>query len=158
MTDNKATFATLNPATGEEIVQVAEATKPDVDFAVAAAKRAFARGSTWRQMDASERGKLLYRLADLVERDRVILASLDSLDNGKPFADAYSIDLNLVIKCFRYYAGWADKIYGRTIPIDGNFLAMTRLEPIGVCAQIIPWNFPLLVSAFETDLPSFLPN
>ena len=124
---------------------MAEATKPDVDFAVAAAKRAFARGSTWRQMDASERGKLLYRLADLVERDRVILASLDSLDNGKPFADAYNIDLHLVIKCFRYFAGWADKIFGRTIPIDGNFLSMTRLEPIGVCAQIIPWNFPMLV-------------
>merc|ERR1719391_1018538 len=100
-------------------------------------------------MDASARGQLLNRLADLIERDRLYLASLESLDNGKPFQDAYNIDLGLTIKCYRYYAGWADKNHGKTIPIDGDFMSYTRHEPVGVCGQIIPWNFPMLMQAWK---------
>ena len=100
-------------------------------------------------MDASGRGRLLYKLSTLIERDAAQLAALDSLDNGKPYAEALAIDVGLAAKCFLYYAGWADKIQGRTIPIDGNFLAMTRLEPVGVVAQIVPWNFPLLMAVWK---------
>ncbi|KER19618.1 hypothetical protein T265_11661 [Opisthorchis viverrini] len=100
-------------------------------------------------MDASMRGRLLNKLADLIERDRVYLASLESLDNGKPFMEAYYADLNFVIKCFRYFAGWADKNHGKTIPLDGDYMCFTRHEPIGVCGQIIPWNFPLLMQAWK---------
>lgn len=143
------TFPTINPATGEKIVDVAEGDKADVDKAVAAASAAFKLGSPWRTMDASERGRLLYRLSDLIERDREYLARLETLDNGKPYSDSYNVDLNLVIKCYRYYAGWADKIQGKTIPMDGNVLAFTRHEPVGVVGQIIPWNFPLLMQAWK---------
>jgi len=143
------TFATINPATGEEICQVSEGDKADVDLAVKAAREAFKLGSKWRTMDASQRGNLLNKLADLIEADRNYLASLESLDNGKPFTDAYYADLGLTIKCFRYYAGWADKNHGKTVPVDGNFLSYTRHEPVGVCGQIIPWNFPLLMQAWK---------
>jgi len=143
------TFPTVNPATGEVICQVQEGDKMDVEKAVKAAKAAFKLGSTWRTMDASQRGNLLNKLADLMERDRVYLASLESLDNGKPFKDAFNIDLGLTIKCYRYYAGWADKNHGKTIPVDGSFMSYTRHEPVGVCGQIIPWNFPLLMQAWK---------
>jgi len=143
------TFPTVNPATGETICSVQEGDKADVELAVAAARKAFSLGSAWRTMDASARGQLLNRLADLIERDRLYLASLESLDNGKPFQDAYNIDLGLTIKCYRYYAGWADKNHGKTIPVDGPFLSYTRHEPVGVCGQIIPWNFPLLMQAWK---------
>ncbi|XP_076304921.1 aldehyde dehydrogenase, mitochondrial-like isoform X2 [Tachypleus tridentatus] len=143
------TFPTINPATGEVITHVQEGEKVDVDKAVKAAQEAFRFGSPWRRMNASDRGMLLNRLADLIERDRIHLASLETLDNGKPYSDAYNIDLSLVIKCIRYYAGWADKIHGKTIPTDGNFFSYTRHEPVGVCGQIIPWNFPLLMQAWK---------
>jgi len=143
------TFSTINPSTGEVICQVQEGDKADVEKAVSAARAAFTLGSKWRTMDASARGGLLYRLADLIERDRQYLASLESLDNGKPFQDAFNIDLSLTIKCYRYYAGWADKNHGKTIPVDGPFLSYTRHEPVGVCGQIIPWNFPLLMQAWK---------
>jgi len=143
------TFPTINPATGEVICQVQEGDKADVEKAVKAAKAAFKLGSEWRTMDASKRGVLLNKLADCIERDRVYLASLESLDNGKPFQDAFNIDLSLTIKCLRYYAGWADKTHGKTIPVDGSFLSYTRHEPVGVCGQIIPWNFPLLMQAWK---------
>merc|ERR1712088_22196 len=134
---------------GETICTVQEGDRADVEMAVSAARKAFSLGSTWRTMDASARGQLLNRLADLIERDRLYLASLESLDNGKPFQDAYNIDLGLTIKCYRYYAGWADKNHGKTIPVDGPFLSYTRHEPVGVCGQIIPWNFPLLMQAWK---------
>ena len=143
------TFPTTNPATGEVICEVAEGDKADVDKAVLAATEAFKLGSAWRTMDASQRGNLLLKLAELIERDRLYLASLESLDNGKPFNDAFNIDLGLTIKCFRYYAGWADKNHGKQIPVDGSFLSYTRHEPVGVCGQIIPWNFPLLMQAWK---------
>jgi len=143
------TFDTINPATGEKIISVAEGDSADVDIAVKAATAAFHRSAPWRTMSASERGHLLYKLADLIERDRDYLARLESLDNGKPYKVALTADLELVIRCFRYYAGWADKIHGKVIPIDGNNLCYTRHEPVGVCAQIIPWNFPLLMMAWK---------
>jgi aldehyde dehydrogenase (NAD+) len=142
------TFATTNPATGEVICQVAEGDKADVDLAVKAARRAFEQGP-WAKMDASERGRLLNRLADLVEQHREELAALESLDNGKPYRDSYNIDLPMTIKCYRYYAGWADKIHGKTIPVEGNYFCYTRHEPVGVVGQIIPWNFPLLMQAWK---------
>jgi len=143
------TFPTLDPCTEEKICEVAEGDKADVDKAVAAARTAFKRNSAWRTMDASVRGELLYKLADLIERDRQYLAELETLDNGKPLNIAYGVDIHLVIKCYRYYAGFADKIQGKTIPIDGDFFCYTRHEPIGVCGQIIPWNFPLLMQAWK---------
>ena len=142
------TFPTINPATGEVICQVAEADAADVDCAVRAARDAFEHGS-WRKTAASERGRLLNRLADLIERHADELARLESLDNGKPYAVASAADLPLTIACYRYYAGWADKVQGRTIPINGNYFCYTRLEPVGVVGQIIPWNFPLLMQAWK---------
>eukprot|EP00069_Balaena_mysticetus_P010585 bmy_20774T0 len=117
----------------------------DVDKAVKAARQSFQIGSPWRTMDASERGRLINKLADLIERDRLLLATMESMNGGKLFSDAYLMDLGGCIKTLRYCAGWADKIQGRTIPIDGNFFTYTRNEPIGVCGQIIPWNFPLVM-------------
>lgn len=146
---SKKTFPTVNPSTGEVICQVAEGDKEDVDRAVKAARAAFQLGSPWRRMDASDRGRLLNRLADLIERDRTYLAALETLDNGKPYVISYLVDLDMVLKCFRYYAGWADKYHGKTIPIDGDFFSYTRHEPVGVCGQIIPWNFPLLMQAWK---------
>ncbi|XP_063470558.1 aldehyde dehydrogenase, mitochondrial isoform X2 [Symphalangus syndactylus] len=146
---SRKTFPTVNPSTGEVICQVAEGDKEDVDKAVKAARAAFQLGSPWRRMDASHRGRLLNRLADLIERDRTYLAALETLDNGKPYVISYLVDLDMVLKCLRYYAGWADKYHGKTIPIDGDFFSYTRHEPVGVCGQIIPWNFPLLMQAWK---------
>ena len=143
------TFPTLNPATGNTICHVAEGDAADVDKAVRAAHDAFKLGSPWRRMDAADRGVLMNRLADLMERDRVLLASLETLDNGKPYTVSYAADLELSIRCLRYYAGWADKIEGKTIPVRGDLFTYTRHEPVGVCGQIIPWNFPLLMQSWK---------
>src|SRR5215831_554051 len=142
------TFPTVNPATGETICQVAEGDKADVDLAVKAARKAFESGP-WAKMNASERGRLINRLADLIEQNKDELAALESLDNGKPLRDSLAADLPLTIKCYRYYAGWADKIHGKTIPVEGPFFCYTRHEPVGVVGQIIPWNFPLLMQAWK---------
>uniref|UniRef100_H2YC07 aldehyde dehydrogenase (NAD(+)) n=1 Tax=Ciona savignyi TaxID=51511 RepID=H2YC07_CIOSA len=143
------TFPTINPCTEEKICDIQEGDKADVDIAVKAAQEAFKLGSPWRTMDASQRGVLLNKLADLISRDRHILASLETLDNGKPYNVSYNVDLELVIRCYRYYAGFSDKIHGKVIPADGNQHAYTRHEPVGVCGQIIPWNFPLLMQAWK---------
>ena len=142
------TFDTLNPATGEVIARVAEGDKADIDKAVRAARHAFDEGP-WRKMNARERGKLMYRLADLIEQNQEELAQLETLDNGKPIRDSRAADLPLTIDCYRYYAGWADKIEGKTIPINGPYMCYTRHEPVGVVGQIIPWNFPLLMQAWK---------
>ncbi len=142
------TFATINPSTGEEICQIAEADRADVDKAVAAARAAFEHGP-WRKATASERGRLLHRLADLIETHADELARLEALDNGKPVAVARVVDVPKTVGCYRYFAGWADKIQGKTIPIDGNFFCYTRHEPVGVVGQIIPWNFPMLMQAWK---------
>ncbi|CAK8690019.1 unnamed protein product [Clavelina lepadiformis] len=143
------TFPTLNPSTEEKICDVQEGDKADVDVAVKTAREAFKLGSPWRTMDASQRGVLINRLADLIERDRHYLACLETLDNGKPYNVAYNVDLELVIRCYRYYAGYSDKIHGKVIPMDGDVLTYTRHEPVGVCGQIIPWNFPLLMQSWK---------
>jgi len=141
-------FSTLDPSTGETICHVAEGDAPDVDLAVKAARQAFEHGP-WSRMSASERGRLMNKLADLIEANAEELAALESLDNGKPYAVALAADVALTIKCYRYYAGWADKIHGKTIPIDGPYFCYTRHEPVGVVGQIIPWNFPLLMQAWK---------
>ncbi|MDB5291737.1 MAG: aldehyde dehydrogenase family protein [Phycisphaerales bacterium] len=142
------TFATVNPATGREIAQVAEADKADVDKAVKAARRAFETGP-WRKMNARERGRILARAADLIEENKEELAQLETLDNGKPLNDSRAADLPLAIDCYRYYSGWADKVEGKTIPINGPYFCYTRHEPVGVVGQIIPWNFPILMQAWK---------
>ena len=147
--ESRKTFPTINPATGEEICQVAEADAADVEKAVRAARAAFRQGAPWRKMPAAQRGVLLNRLADLIERHADELAQLEALDNGKPVAVARAADLPLTVACYRYYAGWADKVQGKTIPIAGDYFCYTRLEPVGVVGQIIPWNFPLLMLAWK---------
>lgn len=142
------TFPTINPATGQEICQVAEADAADVDIAVKAARKAFDHGP-WRKTNGVERARLINRLADLIEKHADELARLESLDNGKPLAMARDVDVAATIACYRYYAGWADKIMGKTIPIEGPFFCYTRHEAIGVCGQIIPWNFPMLMQAWK---------
>jgi aldehyde dehydrogenase (NAD+) len=138
------TFATLNPATGKETTRVAEADAADVDKAVSAARNAFERGP-WRTTSPAERGRLMNRLADLIERNAEELARLETLDNGMPLTVARAVALPLTISHFRYFAGWADKNHGKTIPINGNYFCYTRHEPVGVVGQITPWNFPLLM-------------
>src|SRR6267378_1836575 len=142
------TFPTINPSTGEVITQVAEADAADVDKAVAAARAAFDKGP-WRKMSAAERGVLMNKLADLIEKHADELAQLEALDNGKPYHVARAADLPLTIACYRYYAGWADKNHGKTIPVSGNYFTYTKHEPVGVVGQIIPWNFPLLMQAWK---------
>lgn len=140
------TFATENPTTEEVICQVAEADEADVEAAVDAASAAF---KTWAFKTApSERGVLLNKLANLIERDLDILAAIETTDNGKVYADAKG-DVGLVVKVIRYYAGYADKIYGDIIQGNDGHFSYTRKEPIGVCGQIIPWNFPLLMWAWK---------
>ncbi len=142
------TFETMNPATEEVIAQVAEGDEADVDLAVAAAREAFDHGP-WRKMDVRDRGRILYKLADLIEDEIEELAALETLDNGKPIRESSSGDLPLVIDVLRYYAGFADKIHGQTIPVRGNYFTYTRREPVGVAGQIIPWNFPMLMVAWK---------
>ena len=142
------TFTTINPSTGEEIAQVAEADGVDVDRAVVAARGAFEKGP-WRKISAAERGRLINRLADLMEQNFDELAELETLDNGKTLAMSRAADVPLTIACLRYYAGWADKNQGRTIPVSGPYFSYTRHEPVGVVGQIIPWNFPLLMMAWK---------
>ncbi len=142
------TFETVNPATEEVITQVAEGDAADIDLAVKAARKAFDSGP-WRKTDARDRGRLLNKLADLIEQNLPELAELETLDNGKPISESTHADLPLVIDCLRYYAGWADKIHGQTIPVRGNYFCYTRREPVGVAGQIIPWNFPMLMVAWK---------
>lgn len=141
------TFETVNPATEEVVAQVAEGDATDIDLAVKAARKAL--DGPWGKMDARDRGRLLYKLADLIEDEIDELAALETLDNGKPIRDSRNADLPLVIDCLRYYAGYADKLHGQTIPVRGNYFTYTRREPVGVAGQIIPWNFPMLMVAWK---------
>jgi aldehyde dehydrogenase (NAD+) len=143
------TFPTINPSTGEVITKVAEADAADVDKAVAAARAAFDHGPWRKKIPASGRGVLMNKLADLIEKHADELAQLEALDNGKPYAVARAADLPLTIACYRYFAGWADKNHGKTIPVQGKYFCYTKHEPVGVVGQIIPWNFPLLMQAWK---------
>src|ERR671938_2170142 len=141
------TFTTPNPATGEPLAEVAEADKADVDKAVAAARRAFE--GKWGKLSARDRGRLLYKLSQLIEERSKELAELETADNGKPIRESLYVDLPQVVENFEYFAGYATKIEGETIPVPGQMFNYTLREPIGVCGQIIPWNFPLLMAAWK---------
>ena len=141
-------FDTLNPATGEVITSVAEADKADIDLAVKAARKAFEEGP-WSKTTATDRGRILSKLADLIMEHRDELAELETMDNGKPISDARNVDVPLVADCIEYYAGWANKVHGETIPVPGPFLNYTLREPIGVVGQIVAWNFPMLLAAWK---------
>ncbi len=148
------TFPSFNPATGDILAQVAEGDRKDIDRAVLAARHAFEKGP-WRTLTPSERGKLIWKLADLIETHAEEFAQLESLDNGKPVGVARAADVPLAVDLFRYMAGWATKIEGHTIPLSvpytpgARYLAYTLREPVGVVGQIIPWNFPLLMAAWK---------
>jgi phenylacetaldehyde dehydrogenase len=142
------TFPSYDPSTGKPMAQIAEGDKADVDLAVRSSRKAFDKGA-WRKMSASERGRLIWKLGDLLEKNLEEFAQLESIDNGKPVSVARVADVPLAVDLFRYMAGWATKIEGNTIPIAGNYLAYTLREPVGVVAQIIPWNFPLLMAAWK---------
>jgi phenylacetaldehyde dehydrogenase len=144
------TFPVYNPATGDVITHVPEAESEDIDRAVRAARRAFDEGP-WPRMSPSERGRMLWKLGDLLEQNLEEFAELESLDNGKPFAIARVADVPLAVDMFRYMAGWATKISGKTLPLSSgyDFHSYTMREPVGVVAQIIPWNFPLLMAAWK---------
>src|ERR1700758_4280200 len=148
------TFPTYNPATGEVLAQIAEGDREDVEQAVRAARKAFDSGP-WRRMTASERGRLMWKLSDLLEQHTEEFGYLESLDNGKPLTIAKAADVPLAVDLFRYMAGWATKIEGNTIPLSvpytpgAKYLAYTLREPVGVVGQIIPWNFPLLMAAWK---------
>jgi aldehyde dehydrogenase (NAD+) len=144
------TFDTVNPATGEVITQIASAGAQEVDRAVQAARKAFDdRGGSWQKMTASERGRILWRLADLVEQNIEEIAELETLDNGKPIFESRYVDLPMVIDVLRYYAGWASKIHGETINSRADAFTYTLREPVGVVAAIVPWNFPLLLTSWK---------
>ncbi len=145
------TFETYNPATGEVLARVAEGDKADIDLAVKAARKAFESGP-WPEMSPSERGRLLWKLAELVDEHNEELAELETLDNGKPVFFSRIVDVPTVSDAFRYYAGWATKVEGATIPISAQgaqYLAYTLREPVGVVGQIIPWNFPLIMASMK---------
>ena len=140
-------FDAINPATGEPITQVAAGAAADIDRAVKAARKALESGP-WSRMDAADRGRLMFKLADLIEKNAEELAALESLNAGKTINDSRG-DMQGVVNTLRYYAGWADKIEGRTVPVRGSFLSYTLRQPVGVVGQIIPWNFPLLMLAWK---------
>ncbi len=140
------TLATLNPHDNTPIVDVALAGKADVDKAVAAATRAF---PAWSRMAAADRGRILLRLADLIEANAEELAQLESLDTGHPIRDSRALDVPRTAACFRYFGGMADKFQGETIPVEAGFLNYTLREPVGVVGQIVPWNFPLMFTSWK---------
>ena len=145
------TFPVYNPATGEVMDQCAAGDKADIDLAVKAARRAF-EGGAWPRLTHGQRGKLIWKLADLIEEHLEEFAQIESLDNGKPLAVARVADVPLAVDLFRYMSGWATKIEGQTISssqLGSDYFAYTLREPIGVVGQIIPWNFPLLMAAWK---------
>ncbi|TVX93543.1 aldehyde dehydrogenase family protein [Paenibacillus agilis] len=142
------TFTSVNPATGDVLATIYEAQEEDVDRAVKAAREAFDHGE-WSRLKPADRSRLIYKLADLIEENKQELAQLETLDNGKPIRETTAADIPLTIEHFRYYAGWATKMTGQTIPTSNQFHTYTRHEAVGVVGQIIPWNFPLLMAAWK---------
>jgi acyl-CoA reductase-like NAD-dependent aldehyde dehydrogenase len=141
------TFTTPNPATGATLAEVSEGDKADIDKAVEAARRAF--DGPWSKVSARDRGRMMYKLSQLIEAKIPELAALETADNGKPIKETTYVDLPQVVENFEYFAGWATKIEGETIPVPGQMFNYTLREPVGVCGQIIPWNFPLLMAAWK---------
>jgi aldehyde dehydrogenase (NAD+) len=141
------TMEIVNPATEETIATVAAAGRADVDAAVQAARTAF--NGPWAALSARERGRLVSRLADRLMEKADEIARLETLHNGKPISEARHVEIPAAAECLEYYAGWADKVTGETIPVKGNYLTYTLREPLGVVAAIVPWNFPLLLAAWK---------
>src|ERR1700731_3830121 len=148
--DGAKRFDTVNPATGEVLTQIAEASSADVDRAVEAARRALGdQDSPWRKLSASERGRLIWKLADMLEKNIDEFAELETLDNGKPIFESRYVDMPMVIDVLRYYAGWATKIHGETVNTFETAFTYTLREPVGVVGMIVPWNFPLLLASWK---------
>ncbi|HTF35829.1 MAG TPA: aldehyde dehydrogenase family protein [Myxococcota bacterium] len=147
-TSGSSHYSAINPANGARLALVPEASSADVDQAVRAARRAFESGP-WPALPRRERGRLLQRIAEIVRAHRTELATLIALENGKLYREAYHDDMPDTADVFDYYAGWVDKLYGETCPVEGPFLNYTLREPVGVCALIVPWNFPLLLAAWK---------
>ncbi|MEI8134046.1 MAG: aldehyde dehydrogenase family protein [bacterium] len=145
------TFNTHYPATNEVLAEIADGGAHDVDLAVRAARAAFQEGSPWRKMNSVERTRCLQKLADLIRANAEELSELETLDTGKPIFESSKFDIPQAAECFEYYAGWVTKITGETIPVSkgGDAFAYTLREPIGVCGQIIPWNFPLQMLSWK---------
>src|SRR5882757_6293596 len=141
------TFKSPNPATGETLAEVAEGDKADIDKAVASARKALE--GKWSKISARDRGRMIYKLSQLIEAHAAELAEMETMDNGKPIRESTYIDLPGVVENFEYFAGWPTKIEGETIPVPGQMFNYTLREPVGVCGQIIPWNFPLLMAAWK---------
>jgi len=142
------TFASINPATGQVLTQLADGDARDADAAVQSARRAF-ESAPWAEMNASDRGRILWKIGDLIDKYNEELGTLETLDNGKPIFESCQVDMPMVAEVFRYYAGWATKIHGETVPVRGPFLHYTLREPVGVVAAIVPWNFPLLLATWK---------
>lgn len=142
------TFPSINPATGQVLTQLADGDARDADVAVQSARRAFESGS-WGEMSASDRGRILWKIGDLIDKYNEELGTLETLDNGKPIFESCQVDMPMVAEVFRYYAGWTTKIHGETVPVRGPFLHYTLREPVGVVAAIVPWNFPLLLASWK---------
>src|ERR1041385_148560 len=148
--ESNRSFDTFNPATGEVLTQITEAGAQEVDQAVAAARKAFDDvAGPWRKMSASERGKVLWRIADLIEKNIEELAELETLNNGKPIFESRYVDMPMVADVLRYYAGLATKIHGETINTNEAAFTYTLREPVGIVGMIVPWNFPLLLASWK---------
>ncbi len=143
----RQTIAVVNPATEEVIAEVASAERADVDAAVAAARAAL--DGPWGRLSARERGRLVWKIGERLMERADEIARLETLHNGKPIFESRQIEVPAAAECFQYYAGWADKIHGETVPVKGNFLTYTLREPVGVVAAIVPWNFPLLLTSWK---------
>src|SRR6266478_3456883 len=144
---SKKTREIINPFNGETIAIVPEASKKDVDAAIASARLAFDR-SPWRDFTAQQRGRILFAMADIVRRNAAMLAELETLNCGKPIVES-EFDMNDTANCFEYYGGLATKIHGETLPVPDNALNMTLREPVGVAGLIVPWNYPLMLAAWK---------
>src|SRR5262245_27739570 len=145
--DSAARLDVVNPATEESLGTVGAAAARDIDDAVSAARAALA--GPWRSLSARERGRFVSKLAQRILERADEFARLETLHNGKPIFESRQIEIPAAAECFDYYAGWADKIHGETIPVKGRYLAYTLREPVGVVAAIVPWNFPLLLTAWK---------
>ncbi|HMJ87960.1 MAG TPA: aldehyde dehydrogenase family protein [Vicinamibacterales bacterium] len=143
----RKTIEVVNPATEDVIAEVASAEQADVDAAVAAARAAF--DGPWSKLSARERGRIVWKIGEKLMEKADEIARLETLHNGKPIFESRQIEVPAAAECFQYFAGWADKIHGETIPVKGNFLTYTLREPVGVVAAIVPWNFPLLLTAWK---------
>jgi aldehyde dehydrogenase (NAD+) len=141
------TMDVLNPATEEVCATVASADAADLDAAVDAARAAF--NGAWGQLSARERGRLVRKLGERLMERADEIARLETLHNGKPIMESRHIEIPAAAECFEYYGGWSDKVMGETVPVKGNYLNYTLREPLGVCAAIVPWNFPLLIAVWK---------